>query len=80
MEPVQVVVAHTQRATLRVGDTFLKIDGDSSNADSEARAMALAPIPTPSILWHTPPVLAIAAVPGTALGVLGQPSTASRAA
>jgi aminoglycoside phosphotransferase (APT) family kinase protein len=42
--------------------------------------MALAPIPTPEILWRKPPVLAIAALPGTALGHLGQPSTASPAA
>jgi hypothetical protein len=27
MEEVEVVVAHSQRATLRVGDVFLKVDG-----------------------------------------------------
>jgi aminoglycoside phosphotransferase (APT) family kinase protein len=80
MDAVEVVVAHSQRATLRVGDVFLKIDGDRAHADVEVRAMAMAPIPTPAILWREPPVLAIAAVPGTALGVLGQPSAASRAA
>ena len=42
--------------------------------------MALAPVPTPEVLWHKPHVLAIAAVPGTALGRLGEPSTASPAA
>ncbi|MDF5757412.1 phosphotransferase [Spongiactinospora sp. TRM90649] len=36
--------------------------------------------PDPKILWHRPPVLAIAAVPGTALGRLGEPSPASPAA
>ncbi|GAA1875917.1 phosphotransferase family protein [Myceligenerans crystallogenes] len=80
MDDVQVVVAHSQRATLRVGDVFLKVDGDPAHADVEVRAMALAPVPTPAILWREPPVLAIAAVPGTALGVLGEPSTASSAA
>jgi aminoglycoside phosphotransferase (APT) family kinase protein len=80
MDEVQVVVAHSQRATLRVGDVFLKVDGDPAHADVEIRAMALAPVPTPAILWHEPPVLAIAAVPGTALGVLGEPSAASPAA
>ena len=80
VEDVEVVVAHSQRATLRVGDVFLKVDGDPAHADVEVRAMAMAPIPTPAILWHRPPVLAIAAVPGTALGVLGEPSTASAAA
>jgi len=28
MEEVQVVVAHNDRVTLRVGDVFLKIDAD----------------------------------------------------
>ena len=80
MDEVEVVVAHKGRATLRVGDTFLKIDGDPENADVEIRAMNLAPVPTPPILWHEPPVLAIGRVPGMALGVLGEPSPASPAA
>lgn len=80
MDEVEVVVAHSERATLRVGDVFLKVDGDAAHADIEAQAMALAPVPTPTVLWREPPVLAIAAVPGSALGVLGAPSTASPAA
>jgi len=80
METVEVVVAHSERATLRVGDVFLKIDADQARADAEVEAMALAPIPTPEILWRKPPVLAIAALPGTALGRLGEPSKASPAA
>ncbi|MBL0886255.1 phosphotransferase family protein [Myceligenerans indicum] len=80
MDQVEVVVAHSQRATLRVGDRFLKVDGDPAHAGVEVRAMTMAPVPTPAILWHEPPVLAIAAVPGTALGVLGRPSPASAAA
>lgn len=80
MDEVEVVVAHSQRATLRVGDVFLKVDGDPAHAEVEVRAMALAPIPTPAILWREPPVLAIAAVPGTALGLLGEPSAASPSA
>jgi aminoglycoside phosphotransferase (APT) family kinase protein len=79
-EAVQVVVAHQVCATLRVGDVFLKIDGDQTRTDIEVEAMALAPIPTPEILWRKPPVLALAAVPGTALGRLGEPSPASSAA
>lgn len=77
MDEVEVIVAHNERATLRVGDVYLKVDGDPAHADVEIRAMAMAPIPTPQILWHEPPVLAIAAVPGAALGVLGEPSPAS---
>ncbi len=77
---VEVVVAHHERATLRVGDVFLKIDSDQTRTDVEIAAMARAPIPTPQVLWRKPPVLALAAVPGTALGRLGEPSTASSAA
>ena len=39
--------------------------------------MAMAPVPTPEILWQKPPVLALAALTGTPLGHLGEPSTAS---
>lgn len=62
---------------MRVGDIFLKIDADQTRTDVEVEAMALAPIPTPQVLWHKPPVLALAGLPGTALGHLGEPSTAS---
>ncbi|MEU1877900.1 phosphotransferase [Streptosporangium sp. NPDC020072] len=80
MDEVEVVVAHSERATLRVGDVFLKVDADQARIDVEVEAMALAPVPTPEVLWHRPPVLAIAAVPGMALGRLGEPSAASPAA
>lgn len=71
-----MVVAHQERATLRVGDVFLKIDADQTRTDTEVEAMALAPVPTAEILWRRPPVLALAAVPGTALGRLSEPSSA----
>ncbi|TCC53860.1 aminoglycoside phosphotransferase family protein [Kribbella capetownensis] len=77
MDEVEVVVAHSERATLRVGDVFLKVDGDQTRLDVEVEAMGLAPVPTPEVLWRRPPVLALAAVSGTALGVLGEPSSAS---
>ncbi|MGW7087117.1 phosphotransferase family protein [Streptomyces sp. NPDC054871] len=80
MDEVKVVVAHSERATLRVGDVFLKVDADQARIDVEVEAMALAPVPTPEILWRKPPVLAIAAVPGTTLGRLGEQSTASATA
>ena len=80
VEEVKVVVAHNERATLRVGDVFLKIDADQTRTDVEVEAMAMAPIPTPQVLWRKPPVLALAALPGTALGRLGEPSPASSAA
>ncbi len=80
VEEVAVVVAHHECATLRVGDVFLKIDADHTRADIEVEAMTTAPIPTPEVLWRKPPVLALAALPGTALGRLGEPSAASPAA
>ncbi|MFB7293698.1 phosphotransferase family protein [Actinacidiphila glaucinigra] len=80
MDEVKVVVAHSERATLRVGDVFLKVDADQARIDVEVEAMSLAPVPTPQVLWRKPPVLAIAALPGTTLGRLGGPSTGSPAA
>ena len=80
VEEVEVVVAHNERATLRVGDVFLKIDADQTRTDVEVEAMAMAPVPTPEVLWRKPPVLAVAALTGTALGRLGEPSGASAAA
>jgi len=80
VEEVRVVVAHRERATLRVGDVFLKIDADQARVDIEVKAMAIAPIPTAKVLWRKPHVLALAALPGTALGRLGKPSIASAAA
>src|ERR1700689_1942618 len=74
VEEVEVVVAHSERAPLRVGDVFLKVDADQARIDVEVEAMSLAPVPTPEVLWRKPPVLAIAALPGTTLGRLGGPS------
>ena len=80
MDEIEVVVAHSERATLRVGDVFLKIDADRERLAAEVETMARAPVPTPEVLWHKPSVLALAALPGRALGKLGEPATTSRAA
>lgn len=77
---VEIVVAHSERATLRVGEVFLKVDSDKTRIDVEVAAMAMVPVPTPEIVWRMPSVLALAAVPGAALGRLDEPSTASPAA
>ncbi|MGW1216766.1 phosphotransferase family protein [Streptomyces sp. NPDC002499] len=77
MDEVNVVVAHSERATLRVGDMFLKVDSDQARIDAEVEALSLAPVPTPQVLWHKPHVLALAALPGVTLGRLGGPSTGS---
>jgi len=80
VDRVEIVVAHAERATLRVGELYLKVDGDQERVDREVEAMALAPVPTARVVWREPPVLALAALSGTALGRLGQPSPASPAA
>jgi hypothetical protein len=80
VEEVEVVVAHQARITLRVGDVFVKLDADRSRLDVEVEAMTMPPVPTPEILWRKPHELALAALPGTALGRLGQPSPSSPAA
>ncbi|HEY3484714.1 MAG TPA: phosphotransferase [Ilumatobacteraceae bacterium] len=79
-EKVEVIVAHDERATLRVGDVFVKVDADQTRLDVEVEAMTIVPVPTPQILWRRPPALALAALPGVALGHLGDPSMASVAA
>lgn len=80
MAEVEVVVAHRERATLRVGDVFLKVDGDPDRIDREVEAMLLAPVPTAEVLWRQPSVLGLAALAGRPLGRLGIPSSASPAA
>ena len=47
MQEIEVVVAHSERVTLRVGEVFLKIDTDQARIDREVEVMARAPIPTP---------------------------------
>lgn len=77
MDEVDVVLANNDRVTLRVGEAFLKVDADQRRAQTEVQAMRLAPVPTPEVLWHQPPVLALKALRGRTLGRLGEPSTAS---
>src|SRR3954453_22203829 len=57
VDSIEVVVAHGDGATLRVGAVFLKIDADQTRTDVEVKAMARAPVPTPHILWREPLVL-----------------------
>jgi hypothetical protein len=66
VEEVEAVIAHYERATLCVGDVFMKIDTDQLRPDIEFEAMALAPISTSEVLWRQPPVLALTTLPGRA--------------
>jgi hypothetical protein len=77
VEQAEVVLANSDRVTVRVGQVFLKIDADQARTKLEVEAMTIEPVPTPEILWRKPPVLALAAIPGKQLGRLEQPSTAS---
>ena len=43
VEEVEVVVAHHECATLRVGDVFLKIDADQMRTDVEAGPARIRP-------------------------------------
>lgn len=71
VDPVEVVTAHQERAVLRVGGLFLKIDADVVRMAVELDAMERAPVPTPAVVWHRPPVVALAALPGRPLATLG---------
>ncbi|MDQ1439163.1 MAG: hypothetical protein QOK43_2792 [Acidimicrobiaceae bacterium] len=77
VEQVEVVLANNDRVTLRVGDVFLKVDADKRRSDVEVAAIEMAPVPTPEVLWRKPPVLALGALRGRALGRLDEASTAS---
>ena len=44
---VEVVLANNDRVTVRVGDTFLKIDGDPERQRTEVDAIRSVPGPTP---------------------------------
>ena len=47
VEQIEIVVAHGEGATLRVGDTTLKIDTDQERIDVEVAAMVMAPVAHP---------------------------------
>lgn len=80
MTDVEVVLANNDRVTVRVGDLFLKIDADHDRGHVEFEALERAPVPTPEVVWHQPPVLALKALAGQTLGKLGEQPTATPAA
>jgi len=80
VEELEVIIAHKERATLRVGDLFLKIDADRDRSEREADVIELVPVSTPEILWRKPHVLALAPLGGAPLDRLGEPSISTPAA
>jgi len=73
---VDIVASHHERLTVRVGDTYVKIDAADWRLTREVEALALVAVPTPEVLWHHDNVLGLAKVRGTQLGRLGELSTA----
>lgn len=74
---VEVVSAHHERAVVRVGDAFVKLESDVENLRRERAALACAPIPTPEVLWWNdgpPAALAVSALSGSPLGRFGEAS------
>jgi aminoglycoside phosphotransferase (APT) family kinase protein len=75
---VEVVLAHADRAVVRLGDVFVKADVDGDRSARELAALtADVGVPVPPVLWHragAPHLLALAALPGVPLGRLGEPS------
>src|SRR4051812_26644036 len=65
---------------MRVGDVFVKVDADDDRLDREVAAMRAVDVPTPTVLWKERHVLALAAIAGQQLGLLGEPSSASPSA
>jgi aminoglycoside phosphotransferase (APT) family kinase protein len=74
---IEVVSAHHERAVVRVGDAFVKLESDVENLRRERAALACVPIPTPEVLWWRdgpPAALAVGALSGSALGRFGEVS------
>jgi hypothetical protein len=71
---VEVVLAHQERVTVRVGDVFLKIDADDERLRTEVAALTTVSVPCPPLLWCRPHVVALQAIAGEPLALLGSPS------
>jgi len=76
MDRVEILVSHQERATVRVGNTYVKIDSAAWRLTREVEAMALVTVPRPDVLWHHDHVLGLSELRGYQLGRLGEPSTA----
>lgn len=79
MSPIDVVVAHQERVTVRVGEVFVKVFAEASRAARETEAIdhVAASVPVPDVLWRQDHAIALSAVPGEPLATLGVESNAS---
>jgi aminoglycoside phosphotransferase (APT) family kinase protein len=75
---VEVVSSHYERAVVRVGDVFVKVETDPERAAREIDALASVDVvAVPRVLWShdgPPHVMALSSMTGTQLATLGQPS------
>lgn len=70
MSLAEIVVDHQDRAVIRVGNAYVKVETDHTKAEREHTILLGAPVPVPEVLWWrpgNPSLLALAPVPGMAL-------------
>ena len=66
----EILLEHQDRAVVRVGDVFIKVETDIDKAMREREVLGIAPVPVPEVLWWMlghPSLLALARVTGAAL-------------
>lgn len=66
----EILVAHQDRAVIRVGDAYIRAETDHTKAEREHAILRTAPVPVPEVLWWrpgNPSLLALARVFGDAL-------------
>ena len=66
----EIVVAHQDRAVVRIGDAYIKTETDHTKGEREHAILRSAPVPVPEVLWWrpgNPSLLALARVSGDAL-------------
>lgn len=54
MDLAEVVVAHQDRAVLRLGDVFVKVESDPAKAQREHDLLSSVPVPVPQVVWWRP--------------------------
>ena len=76
MQVVEVVLAHAERAVVRVGDdVYVKVDVSHDRLEREEAALrGVTAVRVPDVRWSRSGVLAIGAVPGAPLARHGEPS------
>lgn len=74
---VQVVLAHHERAVVRSGDIFIKIDANADRLWRETQALGCVDVPVPEVLWSRdePAMLALAGLAGRPLSGDDPPGT-----